>query len=205
MQFQEGESITDRKINVVEIIGNADKGGMENFIKDFLIHLPKHKFSLTCICPYESKFTAELRRLGVEDVFIARIEDDPYWRSIQLAVEIGHLKKIDIFHAHMPKAHLLAGLAANLLNKPVVATVHGMDITAHELGIAKAVGSHLITNNQEAFVQALSLGISPDHLNLVRNGINTSLFTPESNGHADLKNLIDVPDTTPLIGFVSAG
>ncbi len=202
MQFQEVESITDRKINVVEIIGNADKGGMENFIKDFLIHLPKHKFSLTCICPYESKFTAELRRLGVEDVFIARIEDDPYWRSIQLAVEIGHLKKIDIFHAHMPKAHLLAGLAANLLNKPVVATVHGMDITAHELGIAKAVGSHLITNNQEAFVQALSLGISPDHLNLVRNGINTSLFTPESNGHADLKKLIDVPDTIPLIGFV---
>lgn len=35
MQFHDGESATDVKINIVEIIGNADKGGMENFIKDF--------------------------------------------------------------------------------------------------------------------------------------------------------------------------
>ena len=47
MQFQEGESMINRKIRVVEIIGNADKGGMENFIKDFLIHLPKQKFAIT--------------------------------------------------------------------------------------------------------------------------------------------------------------
>lgn len=202
MQFHDGKSATDVKINVVEIIGNADKGGMENFIKDFLIHLPKQKFAITCICPYESEFTEELRHLGVDDVYIARIEDDPYWRSIQLAVEIGRLKKTDIFHAHMPKAHLLAGIAANLLKLPIVATVHGMDITAHELGIARAVGSHLITNNQEAYVQALALGIPVDHLNLVRNGINPATFIPEFREEAILKNLAGVPDSATVIGFV---
>jgi glycosyltransferase involved in cell wall biosynthesis len=202
MDFHDGESDIDRKINVIEIIGNADKGGMENFIKDFLINLPKHKFAITCICPYESKFTQDLRHLGVDDVYIARIEDDPYWRSIQLAVEIGRLKKIDIFHAHMPKAHLLAGIAANLLNKPAVATIHGMNITAHELGIAKAVGSHLITNNQEAYVQALALGIPVDYLNLVRNGVNPAIFTPQYEEGAQLRNLLNIPDSATVIGFV---
>jgi glycosyltransferase involved in cell wall biosynthesis len=202
MQFHESESTPHRKINVIEIIGNADKGGMENFIKSFLIHLPKHKFSITCICPYESKFTDELRCLGVDDVYITRIEDDPYWRSIQLAVEIGRLKKINVFHAHMPKAHLLAGIAANLLKIPVVATVHGMDITAHELGIARAVGSHLITNNQEAYVQALALGISLDHLNLVRNGVDPVKFTPDVPEGETRNNLTGVPESATIIGFV---
>jgi glycosyltransferase involved in cell wall biosynthesis len=202
MDFHDGESDIDRKINVIEIIGNADKGGMENFIKDFLINLPKHKFAITCICPYESKFTQDLRHLGVDEVYIARIEDDPYWRSIQLAVEIGRLKKIDIFHAHMPKAHLLAGIAANLLNKPAVATIHGMNITAHELGIAKAVGSHLITNNQEAYVQALALGIPVDYLNLVRNGVNPAIFTPQYEEGAQLRKLLNIQDSVTVIGFV---
>lgn len=189
------------EVNVLEIIGNADKGGMENYIKNFITHLPQQKLNLTCICPYESQFTRALRHLGIKDIYIARIEDDPYWRSIQLAVEIGRLKKIDILHAHMPKAHLLAGIAGNLLNKPVVATIHGMDITAHELGIARAVGSHLITNNQEAYIQAVALGVPADHLNLVRNGVDINVFNPELKGTA-FRNLVNIPDSAPLIGFV---
>ncbi len=189
------------EVNVLEVIGNADKGGMENYLKNFITHLPKQKLNLTCICPYESEFTRTLRNLGVKDIYIARIEDNPYWRSIQLTVEIGRLKKIDVFHAHMPKAHLLAGIAGSLLNKPVVATVHGMDITAHELGIARAVGSHLITNNQEAYIQAVALGVPADHLNLVRNGVDIDVFNPELKGTA-FRNLLNVPSSAPLIGFV---
>ncbi|MEO8852181.1 MAG: glycosyltransferase [Ginsengibacter sp.] len=195
-----GKEVED-EINVLEIIGNADKGGMENFIKDFITHLPRQKFNLTCICPYESKFTATLRNSGISDVYIARIEDDPYWRSIQLAVEIGKLKKIDIVHAHMPKAHLLAGIAGSLLNKPVVATIHGMDITAHELGITRAVNSYLITNNQEAYIQAVAMGVPVDHLNLVKNGVDTSVFNPGLNGSA-FKVSLGISPSTPLIGFV---
>jgi glycosyltransferase involved in cell wall biosynthesis len=201
MEFETLTLENMREVNVLEVIGNADKGGMENFLKNFISHLPKQKLNLTCICPYESEFTKALRNLGVNDIYIARIEDDPYWRSIQLAVEIGKLKKIDVFHAHMPKAHLLAGIAGSLLNKPVVATVHGMDITAHELGIARAVGSHLITNNQEAYIQAVAMGVPTDHLNLVRNGVDIDIFNPELKGNT-FRNLINVPLSTPLIGFV---
>lgn len=201
MELKTPTNFPPETLHVLQVIGNADKGGMENYLKSFIENLPEDKFNLTCICPYESDFTAKLRELGVKDIYIGRIEDDPYWRSIQLAIEVCKLKKIDVIHAHMPKAHLLAGLAANLLHIPVVATIHGMDITAHELGIAKAVNSHLITNNQEAYVQALAMGIPVDHLHLVRNGVDVSKFHEKLNGDS-FRKMIGVSSTTTLIGFV---
>ncbi|MEO9013247.1 MAG: glycosyltransferase family 4 protein [Ginsengibacter sp.] len=201
MEFKTAIHSQDDRLQVLEIIGNASKGGMENYLKSFIQNIPDNKINLTCICPYESDFTAALRELGIKDIYIARIEDDPYWRSIQLAVEVSKLKKIDVLHAHMPKAHLLAGLAGSLLQTPVVATIHGMDITAHELGIAKAVNSHLITNNQEAYVQALAMGIPGTQLHIIRNGVDVGKFNKENNGDS-FRKMIGVSSTSTLVGFV---
>ena len=189
------------QIHILEVIGAASKGGMENYIKNFLANLPPNQFRITCICPNESAFTTSLRQLGVEEVFITPITDDPQWRSIQLAIEVSRLYHIDVLHAHMPKAHVLAGLAGNLLHKPVVATVHGMHLTAYELGVTRAVGSHLITNCQEAYIQALAMGVSPERVTHIRNGIDTTAFTPEHSATKFLKS-INVPPGTPLVGFV---
>jgi glycosyltransferase involved in cell wall biosynthesis len=191
----------DDRVSILEIIGNSGMGGMENYITNFLANLPTNQFRVTCICPYESPFTDALRQLGVEEVYITPIEDDPLWRSIQLAVEVVRLHDIDIIHAHMPKAHVLAGLAGRLTNKPTVATIHGMHVTSHELGITRAIGSRVITNCQEAFTQALAMGISADRVNLVRNGVDVNVFTPNGSGKA-FRNHIGVTDTTPLVGFV---
>lgn len=189
------------RINVLEVIGNAGKGGMENYIENFIAHLPPDQFKLTCICPYESPFTASLRQLGVEDVYITPITDDPAWRSIQLTVEVARLHQIDVLHAHMPKAHILAGLSGCLIHKPVVATLHGMNISSQELGITRAVGSHLITNCQEGYTQALAMGVVAERINLVRNGVDTAVFTPDRTSQ-EFRNKIKVPQGTPLIGFV---
>jgi glycosyltransferase involved in cell wall biosynthesis len=106
-----------------------------------------------------------------------------------------------VLHAHMPKAHVLAGIAGCLIHKPVAATVHGMNVTSHELGITRGVGSHLITNCQESYTQALAMGVPSDRVNLVRNGVDISVFTPGNTGEK-LRNSINVPEGTPLVGFV---
>jgi len=191
----------DGLIHVLEVVGNAGQGGMESYIENFIAHLPANKFKLTCICPYESSFTASLRQLGVKDIYITPIADDPAWRSIQLTVEVARLHQIDVLHAHMPKAHILAGLAGCLIHKPVVATVHGMNVSSQELGITRAVGSHLITNCQEGYTQALAMGVTADRVSLVRNGVDTTVFTPDRPGD-ELRNKINVPRGTPLVGFV---
>src|SRR5665213_427131 len=187
-------------INVLEIIGNADRGGMENYLKNFIAYLPG-EFRLTYICPYESEFTSYLRELDMGNVYIAAIEDDPFWNSIQMATEVARYHQVDVIHAHMPKAHALAGLVGSLIKKPVVATVHGMDITSHELGITKTVNSHLITNNQQAYLQALALGIKPSNVDLINNGVDTSVFRPIKSGTSFRAGIL-VPETAPLVGFM---
>ena len=201
MQSITEASSEDDPIHILEVIGNSGKGGMENYIKNFIANLPTDRYRVTCICPYESPFTAVLRQLQVENVYITPITDDPPWRSILLAVEVAKLHKIDVLHAHMPKAHVLAGIAGCLIQKPVLATVHGMQITSQELSVMRAVGSYLTTNCQEAYTQALALGVPVERLSLIQNGVDTKVFTPHGSRH-ELRNKIKVPYGIPLVGFV---
>jgi len=190
----------ESRLHILEIIGNAGIGGMESYIKNFISHLPANQFRVTCICPNESEFTSAIRQLGVEDVFITPIEDDPCWRSVQLVAEVARLNQIDVLHAHMPKAHVLAGIAGSLIRKPVVATVHGMNVTSHELGITRAVGSHLFTNCQEAYTQALAMGVEPDRVNLIRNGVDLTVFKPGRTSNT-LRESIGISNDAMLVGF----
>ena len=174
---------------------------MENYIAGFLRCLPPGTFRFTCICPCESPFTETLRALGAEAVYVTPLADDPDWRSIQMAVEVIKLHQVDVIHAHMPKSHVLAGIAGALMHKPVVATVHGMHLTAHELGVALASKSHLIVNCQETFIQALALGIPAGRLKLFHNGVDTNIFVPNAAGKK-LRRYINVSSAATLVGFV---
>ena len=191
----------EHRVSVLEIIGTATRGGMENYILSFLKNLPADKFRITCICPCESLFTRALREVGVETVYVTPLADNPEWRSIQLAVEVAKLHQVDVLHAHMPKSHVLAALAGSLVNKPVVATVHGMHVTAHELGVALVAKSHLITNCQETYIQAVSLGIPAARVNLFHNGVDIRAFTPGKSGK-QFRESINVPAGSTLVGFV---
>jgi glycosyltransferase involved in cell wall biosynthesis len=193
--------IKEDRISVLEIIGTASRGGMENYIINFIKNLPPDRFKVTCICPNESLFTKALRELSVEDVFITPLADDPEWRSIQLALEVVRLHQVDVLHAHMPKSHVLAGIAGSLSGKPVVATLHGMHVTAHELGVARAVKSHLITNCQETYFQALALGLPVQRLNLFHNGVDVNAFNPANDGKK-FRKALQVLEGCVLVGFV---
>lgn len=201
MSTHSDESRFTRQVSVLEIIGSSTLGGMENYIRNLIKHLTPDKFRVTCICPWESRFTHDLRQLGVEAVFVTPIADNPEWRSIQMAIEVARLHQVDVFHAHMPKSHVLACLAGSLLHKPVVATLHGMHVTAHELGVALAAKSHLIANCQETYIQALALGIPAERVSLFQNGVDIQTFRPGKSGKKVL-DLTNAPEGSTLVGFV---
>ncbi len=188
------------QFHILEIAGNAIVGGMEKYVYQLVRQLPTHHFKITCLMPYESAFTASIRRLG-SSVFITTMDLDPHWRSIQFTTELVRHQHIDLIHAHMPRAHILAGLAGKLTNIPTVATVHGMDVTALELGMSRTTGTHMVLVCQEAYTQALALGMPPEQISLIPNGVDLKTFTPEGDGTGFRKSL-DIPPNAPLIGYV---
>ena len=189
----------DRKIRLLEILGNAIIGGMESTVIALISHLPPN-FEVTCVCPYESAFTARLRAIGCT-VYITAIRDDPPWSAIEFVTAIIRQHRIDVIQAHLLNAHTLGAIAANLAGRPLVATIHSMAMMAQELSVARIAGSHLITVCQQAYAQALAAGLPPERLSLVRNGVDIGRFRPDRNS-TGFREKVGIPHHVPLVGFV---
>lgn len=187
-------------IHVLEILGNAIVGGMEQYVLNLIRQLPADRFTVSCVCPFAGVVTDSLRRLGC-DLYFVPMADDPAWRSIQMVAQIVQQNKVDVIHAHLPKAHTLAGLVGCLTQTPTVATLHGMVITRQDVAVSRLTGSHLITVCQEAYYEALTLGVAANKLSLIRNGVDLERFSPQGDGQA-FRAAANIPADVPLVGFV---
>jgi glycosyltransferase involved in cell wall biosynthesis len=189
---------------VLEVVGNAIVGGMENCVLRLIEQLPRERFAVTVLCPCESRFTERLRALDV-DVLTAAMPDDPPWASIMTTCALVRASGIDVLHAHMPNAHLLAGLVGKLCGKPVVATVHSRHVTPMDLEVHRLAGTHLSVVCRHSQLHALSMGIDAAQLSCIPNGVDTQAFRPRDGLHGDdgdLRRHFALAEADPLIGFV---
>jgi glycosyltransferase involved in cell wall biosynthesis len=187
-------------LRVLEVVGNGIVGGMESTVRDLTRFLPHSHFQITCLCPYESAFTSALRQTGSE-VFITPLREDPLWQSLQFAVQLTRTRRIDVIHAHLPNAHVLAGLVGCVTHTPVLATVHEMNLSALGLSVSLLTGTALVVVCQAAYAEALALGVPQERLYLVPNGVDCERFTPARSGEY-FRRAVGVPGDAPLIGFV---
>jgi glycosyltransferase involved in cell wall biosynthesis len=186
-------------VHILEVLGNAIVGGMENYVRSLIQALPPDVFKVTCLCPYESPITVDLRRLGHE-VFVTPMDADPAWQSVQTTVGIIRSQGIHLLHAHLPRAHMLAGISGSLTQRPVVATVHGMS-AAESIGIQQIAPSHLIVICQSAYMEALAWGVPRSRVSLIHNGVDLSRYDPQADGAA-FRQAVGIPPDVPLVGLI---
>lgn len=189
------------RIRLLEVIGNGIVGGMESCVTRLIERLPRERFAISALCPFESVFTDGLRAQGVE-VVIAPMPDDPLWSSIQVTCALIKAGAIDVLHAHLTNAHMLAGLAGSLTGKPVLATIHGRQVTVTDLEIHRSTGTHVSVVSKHSYFNALGLGVNPAQLSCIPNGVDTDVFRPGRSAAAGLRRRFDIPADAPLIGFV---
>lgn len=198
--MKEAKTQNEYLIHVLEVVGNAIVGGVEKYVDSIVNELPSHGFKVTCVTPYESEITARLRDSG-SPVYVVHMADDPPWRSVQFISELIRHQNIDLVHAHLPRAHVLAGLAGNLTNRPVVMTVHGMDISSWELGIFRTTRAYMDVVCQMAYAQALSLGVPLERVHMIPNGVDLKIYR-SNRKESHLRGLLGIPMGVPLVGFV---
>ncbi len=189
------------RIHVLEVIGNAIVGGMESWVHRLIERLPRSRFKVTALCPFESPYTDRLRALDI-DVMAVPMPDDAPWTSIQMTASIVKAGGVDLLHAHLPNAHMLAGLAGRLTDTPVLATIHGRDIGVLDLELHRAVGSHLSVVCRQSYFHALGLGVSQSRLSCETNGVDTDVFQPRAGGAAGLRSSLGLDAAQPLVGYV---
>ncbi len=165
-----------------------------------LQRLPRDFFHVTCLCISESQFTSQLRDIGCS-VHLVPMTDETDWQSIQLGVGLIRADAIDVIHAHLPNAHLLAGMLSKLTETPAFATIHGRYLNMLDFEIHKIMQTHISVVAKSAYFQALNLGIPASKLHFIANGADTEVFRPTDKSDY-LHSLIKISPDSPLVGFI---
>ena len=196
------KATTSVRTHVLQIVGNAIVGGMENRVAQLVERLPRENYEVSVLAPFESPFTDRLREAGA-DVVITAITDEPSWQSIQLTSALIQSRAVDVIQSHLPNAHVLAAIAGQLTGRPVLATVHGRAVTTLDLEVQRLAGSHLGVVCRQSYFHALGVGVDPRHVHLIPNGVDTEQFRPQAARSGALRSAIQPRRRTrPLIGFV---
>jgi glycosyltransferase involved in cell wall biosynthesis len=194
---------THAPIRVLQVVGNAIVGGMETWVLRLVERLPREWFKVAVLCPFESRFTDALRELGLE-VLITPMPEELSWPSLQMTCAVVESQGIDVLHAHMPNAHLLAGIAGRLTGRPVLTTIHARQLATQDVQVQRLVGSHVSVVCRQTYYHALGLGIEASRLACIPNGVDTARFDPRGDGgaRAGLRAAFGIADDRPLVGFV---
>ena len=189
------------RTHVLQIVGNAIVGGMENYVVRLVERLPRERFGVSVLAPFESTFTDQLRDAGA-DVFITKVTDEPSWQSIQLASSLIQSRSVDVIQSHLPNAHVLAAIAGRLTGRPVLATVHGRAMTTLDMEVQKLAGTHLAVVCRHSYFQALGVGIDPRQVHFLPNGVDTERFRPQRIRTGALRSRFAIAPETMLVGFI---
>lgn len=189
------------RLHVLQIVGNAIVGGMEASVERLIERLPAQSVGVTALCPFETPFTDRLRALGV-DVVIAAMTEEPSWQSIQLACSLVASSAVDVIQSHLPNAHVLAGIVGRLADKPVLATIHGRQLTSLDLEVHRAASTHLAVVCRHSYLHALGCGANPKQVHLVTNGVDTEVFCPGRQRAGALRARFGIGADAFLAGFV---
>ena len=187
-------------ITVLQILGNAIVGGMESYVLSLVRRLPRDRFRIVCLCPFESRLTDDLRNAGA-DVYIAPISEDVQWETLQLAMTIIRLHGVGVLHAHLPNAHLLASLLSSVTGVPALATIHGRSVPMREMEIAQLGLTHVTVVCQNAYMHALGVGLPEERVHLIRNGVDCDHFASAPTTH-HWRDVLGIAAAHPLVGFV---
>lgn len=190
-----------RRLHVMQFVGNNIVGGMETYVQRLVERLPKEHFRVSVVCPYESHYSDRLRGHGAE-VLVLSMPDDPCWASICSAAAYVKSEQVDVLQAHLTNAHILAGLVGQLTGTPVIYTNHGRRLSSEDLEVHQLARTHFSLVCRYTELHALGLGIRPEYVHMIPNGVDTTVFTPRRERQGALRQRFGIPPDAPVVGFV---
>jgi len=200
-------------MNVMHILGNFGPGGAEmgvarliqSFRNDHIIHSVCSIGSdtrLRELLPKETNFYS----LGING------------RSYKAFIPLSRLlksSKIDIAHVNNMAPWLDVALASKLAGCKCIETFHGVEESALEFPLHRRImprTAYLLTSSTTAVAESARhllvqlIGIKKHKIEIVRNGVDTELFSPigSQEERKRLRISLDFPENGFLIGCVAA-
>ncbi|MEP0711395.1 glycosyltransferase [Algoriphagus sp.] len=204
-----------KKIKVLHLIKSLGRGGAEKLIPETALVHDQEKFEFYCLYFYhqENNIVGELQRAGIHVELIPS-------GNLSLFFQVSKVRKfiqtheIDILHAHLPWAGIMARSVGNKIKIPIVYTEHntwerynklsywGNRISFKKQDVAIAV------SNEVALSMRLNSIWDPYRrgermqLKVIQNGVNTEMFVRMPDVRCAMPELA-IPKEAKVIGIVA--
>lgn len=199
------------KINVLHIIQNSKRGGVQLQLLNLLTAYDRQLINPTVCClGVQDEVGSLMEKQGID--FVSLNVTRHYRFSSKLIIDMYRLMKsrnIQVVRAHKYSASIYGRIAAWLARVPIIITsVHG---NYHkDLRFERHVANKLLSRITDRIV-AMSESIrqdiiahdhiEPSKIIVVRNGVDTELFSPAGTA-GSIRNELGLGENETIIGFV---
>jgi glycosyltransferase involved in cell wall biosynthesis len=168
---------------ILHTIDTTGPGGAETVFIDLVTGIPAAKYRSIAVIRNEGWVCDELRRRGVEPIFMDN-KGSFNLRYLAGLVRLVRREKVDLMQSHLLGSNVYCSLAGMITRRPVVATFHGVidlgrqnKLSGAKYGAINAGVDNVIAVSEELRSNLLArTSIKPEKISVICNGVRTAEY-----------------------------
>lgn len=201
----------DPKIKILHIIKSLGRGGAEMLLPETLrLHdHTRYEFHYIYFLPWKDQMVGAIREHGGIVTCFAASNNIKLLLQAKAVANYVRRHNIQLIHAHLPWAGVLARIVGRMTGVPVIYTEHNKQERYH---VATRL-LNLATMNWLTAVVAVSEDVEQSirkhkpalkaPLQTILNGVNTERFAPGYAGSDAVRKAFGIPADAPVVGTVA--
>jgi L-malate glycosyltransferase len=200
-----------KKIKILHIIKSLGRGGAEMLLPETLKLHDKNRFEFHYIyfLPWKNQMVGSIRSNGGEVICVAANNNLRLMLKTNDVVHYVRKNNIQLIHAHLPWAGILARSVGKRTGVPILYTEHNKQERYH----FATRWMNLATLNDNNKIIAVSADVAESiyrhkphvrpSISIILNGVNTDHFNREDFEGSLVRKQLGIPLDVPLIGTIA--
>ena len=199
-----------KPLRILHLIKSLGRGGAEVLLAEGLAAADRDafRFEYAYFLPWKDALVPMLESQGAQVTCFAAKSSLAVLRSSRRVARYLREAKIDLVHAHLPLAGVVARQAGKMAGVPVVYTEHNLQERYHRL----TRWLNLRTWHNQATAIAVSDDVADSirrhagdsvPIATVQNGVNVHTFDPATHDGREVRSQLGIPFDAPVVGTVA--
>lgn len=198
-------------IKVLHVIKSLGRGGAETLLPETLKLHNRQEFDFHYIyfLPWKDQMVESITNAGGKVTCMAANNNAALMFKVNALVRYIRDHRIDVVHAHLPWAGVVARLAGKIAKVPVLYTEHNKQERYHFLTrlmnlrtMDMLTGVIAVSHDVEMSIRKYKPQLTAP-IQTILNGVNTEQFAPGAFNRSEVLTELGIRETSPVIGTIA--
>lgn len=199
------------RIKVLHIIKSLGRGGAEMLLPETLKLHNKNKFEFQYLyfLPWKNQMVESIKLNGGQVICIAASNNLQLMLKVRRVAAYVKKHNIQLIHAHLPWAGILARQVSRMTGVPLIYTEHNKQERYHLatrwMNLATLNGNTKIIAVSEDVAKSIykhKPRVRPS-ISIILNGVNTDHFNSQTFERNTIREQLHIPQEAPLVGTIA--